>query len=152
MSEEAASEVQGFLSEEHALEEYKEKIRVFRELAREVAAMDDVVLFDMFLLECHDIKHGLVSKAGELCSAVVSHLVAKHFQENNRYAACLKWAWPAVSCPSPSHCRICVAYEQFKSRALKVPDDSREMIDQIAFMEAARSGLVHELWADVQVS
>ena len=43
-------------------------------------------------------------------------------------------------------------YESFRSRALKVPDDSREMIDLIAFMETARNELVRDLWERVQDS
>lgn len=43
-------------------------------------------------------------------------------------------------------------YESFCSRALKVPDDSREMIDLIAFMETARNELVRDLWERVQDS
>ena len=43
-------------------------------------------------------------------------------------------------------------YESFCSRALKVPDDSREMIDLIAFMETARNELVRDLWERVQES
>ena len=43
-------------------------------------------------------------------------------------------------------------YESFRSHALKVPDDSREMIDLIAFMETARNELVRDLWERVQDS
>lgn len=43
-------------------------------------------------------------------------------------------------------------YESFRSRALKEPDDSREMIDLIAFMEMARNELVRDLWERVQDS
>ena len=50
------------------------------------------------------------------------------------------------------NCRICTEYESFCSRALKVPDDSREMIDLIAFMETARNELVRDLWERVQDS
>ena len=43
-------------------------------------------------------------------------------------------------------------YESFRSRALKEPEDSREMIDLIAFMETARNELVRDLWERVQDS
>ena len=48
--------------------------------------------------------------------------------------------------------RICLEYETFRSKALKEPDDSREMMDLIAFMETARNELVRELWENVQES
>ena len=43
-------------------------------------------------------------------------------------------------------------YESFCSQALKEPEDSREMIDLIAFMETARTELVGDLWERVQDS
>ena len=49
-------------------------------------------------------------------------------------------------------CRICSEYESFRSKALKVPDDSREMMELIAFMESARTELVRDLWENVQES
>ena len=48
--------------------------------------------------------------------------------------------------------RICLEYKSFCNRALKVPDDSQEMIDLIAFMEKARNELVRDLWERVQDS
>ena len=48
--------------------------------------------------------------------------------------------------------RICSEYESFRSKALKEPDDSREMMDLIAFMETARTELVRDLWESVQDS
>ena len=51
----------------------------------------------------------------------------------------------------PSPLRICLEYEQFRVRALRVPEDSREMMDLIAYMGTARTELVRELWEAVQV-
>jgi len=48
-------------------------------------------------------------------------------------------------------CRICSEYEQFCARALKVPEDSREMMDLIAYMEEARVEHVRDLREAVQV-
>ena len=48
--------------------------------------------------------------------------------------------------------RICFEYESFRSKAVKEPEDSREMMDLIAFMETARTELVRELWESVQDS
>ena len=48
--------------------------------------------------------------------------------------------------------RICSEYEMFRSKALKEPDDSKEMMDLIAFMETARNELIRELWENVQES
>ena len=48
--------------------------------------------------------------------------------------------------------RICSEYESFRSKALTVPDDSRDMIDLIAYMEAAKDGMVVQLQQDVSES
>ena len=56
-----------------------------------------------------------------------------------------------VTFDPPSPLRICLEYDQFRVRALRVPEDSREMMDLIAYMETARTELVRELWEAVQV-
>ena len=49
------------------------------------------------------------------------------------------------------HLRICSEYEQFRTRALKEPEDSRDMMELISFMEQARTELVRDQWEAVQV-
>ncbi len=53
---------------------------------------------------------------------------------------------------TPPPCRICQEYELFKSRALSVPEDAREMMDLIGYMEGVKGGVVRELWEAVQDS
>lgn len=49
-------------------------------------------------------------------------------------------------------CRICGEYEQFRLKALKVPEDSREMMEQMAYMEEVKVDLVRKQWEAVQES
>ncbi len=84
VSGEAESQVSHFLEEEHSLQEYQAEIERFRGVAREISSQDDVVHFDMFQLECHDIKHGLWSLAEELATRLVTHLAQRHIAENQR--------------------------------------------------------------------
>ena len=49
-------------------------------------------------------------------------------------------------------CRIISKYEHFRSRALKVPDDSREMMDLIAYMQDVKADLVKDQWEAVVAS
>ena len=85
VSGEAEREVTDFLMSEHSLQEYREKIEHFRAVGREIAGLDDVVLFQMFHLECHDIKRGLGILAQNMVSQLVGQLAENHIQENKRY-------------------------------------------------------------------
>jgi len=87
VSGEAEREVTDFLTSEHSLQEYREKIEHFRAVGREIAGLDDVVLFQMFHLECHDIKRGLGFLAQNMVSQLVGQLAEKHIQENKRYVS-----------------------------------------------------------------
>ena len=68
----------------HSLAEYKERIQYYRDVAREISGLDDVLWTDMFLLECHDIKHGLSSLAWQYANRLVQHLANQHLEENKR--------------------------------------------------------------------
>lgn len=48
--------------------------------------------------------------------------------------------------------RICSEYESFRSRALKVPEDSSEMMELIAYMEEVKGGKMADLQQDVKDS
>jgi hypothetical protein len=85
ISGEALDDVESFLSEDHhTLAEYKQKIQYHRDLSREITGLDDVVWFDMFQLECHDIKHGLNEIVQNLSLMLVKQLAQNHMQENTR--------------------------------------------------------------------
>ena len=48
--------------------------------------------------------------------------------------------------------RICNEFENFKSRALTVPDDSTEITELTQFIEHSRTKLIPELTQDISVS
>ena len=74
-----------FLAQEHhTLAEYKDTIQYYRDLSREITGLDDVVWFDMFQLECHDIKHGLNEIVQNLTLMLVKQLAENHMSENAR--------------------------------------------------------------------
>lgn len=83
---EAREDVENFLSEKgRTLAEFKAKIHAYRELSREITSLDDVVFFDMFQLECHDIKHGLNEIVQDLTMTLVRQLASQHKEENERF-------------------------------------------------------------------
>lgn len=87
ISGEAQDEVEAFLAQKHhTLAEYKDKIQHYRDLSREITGLDDVVWFDMFQLECHDIKHGLNEIVQNLTLMLVKQLAENHMCENARLA------------------------------------------------------------------
>ena len=47
-------------------------------------SLDDLVVFQMFHLECHDIKHGLITIAQEFTDQLVESLADMHKKENER--------------------------------------------------------------------
>ena len=73
-----------YLESDHTLHEYKEKIDYYRSVTREISGLDDVLIFQMFRLECHDIKHGLSTLAQKMVSRLVGQLAKKHIEENKR--------------------------------------------------------------------
>ena len=82
---EAEAEVKAFLSEGgKTLAEYKVQIQHYRDLSAEISSLDDVVIFDMFGLECRDIKHGLSELVHNLTSMLVTQLAHKHLEESSR--------------------------------------------------------------------
>ena len=48
-------------------------------------------------------------------------------------------------------CRIINEYETFEEKLLKVPDDSKEMMELIHYVEEAQTTLVNELKSSVEV-
>ena len=57
-----------------------------------------------------------------------------------------------VMMPVDSFIRIVGEYETFKECASKVPDDSKEMMELIEYIEDARTNLVTDLKVSVEVS
>ena len=66
----------------HPLEEFKREIDSLRSISTEISGMDDIVFFDMFELDCQDIKRGLLSRANDLKSRLVQQLANDHLMES----------------------------------------------------------------------
>ena len=45
-----------FLKADHSLNEYREKIDLFKNLAAEITSLDDFVPFHLFLIDCTPVK------------------------------------------------------------------------------------------------
>ncbi|XP_033102995.1 dynein heavy chain 12, axonemal-like isoform X1 [Anneissia japonica] len=114
---EALDRVQNFLSEEHTFEESCEMIEEFQQIARKIMNLDSIIRFDMIRLDCEDLKKGLADKARGYASMLLDQVASNHRKENES---------------------ICQEFECIRDRALKIPEDSEEMINMIAYIEKAR--------------
>ena len=48
-----------------------------------------MILYQLFHLECHDIKRGLIELAHEFADTIINHLADLHKRENDRYVKSL---------------------------------------------------------------
>ena len=78
--------VTDFLSTDHPLSEYQDLITSFRETTAVISGCSDTVWFDMFQLDCTDIKHGLCTVANKFANTLIQALAQKHLDDNTRYA------------------------------------------------------------------
>lgn len=82
---EAEEKVSSFLSTEEAtLSDYKALIESYQSTVTEILGYHDTVWFDMFQLDCSDIKHGLCTVAGGFVTRLVQALTHKHLEDNKR--------------------------------------------------------------------
>ncbi|XP_071807320.1 dynein axonemal heavy chain 12-like isoform X1 [Asterias amurensis] len=121
---EALTKVQTFLDEEHSFEEYCQLIEEFRSKAREIMLQDSIIHFEMVRLDCEDLKRGLAEKSRSFGDLLLDRMASDHWKENEN---------------------ICNEFETIKERALKVPEESGEMMEMIAYVEKARIGGIQAL-------
>ncbi|XP_069499778.1 dynein axonemal heavy chain 12 [Ambystoma mexicanum] len=113
----AEEQVQTFLAEEHTFDECTERIEEFHNLAKEIMNLPLRAHFKMLRLDCDDLKQGLANKAKNFANTMIERLVDSLRAENEE---------------------ICKAFEDFKERALRIPETTEDMIEMIAFVEHAK--------------
>ncbi|XP_075690041.1 dynein axonemal heavy chain 12 [Rhinoderma darwinii] len=120
----ANEKVETFLSEEHSFDEYTRFIEEFHTLARDIMGLPTHAHFTMVQLDCDDLKQGLADKAKSFANILLDRLVTNHRLENEK---------------------ICMEFEKIKEEALKVPETTEDVIEEIAFVEQAKSKSIVEL-------
>ncbi|XP_020624937.1 dynein heavy chain 12, axonemal-like [Orbicella faveolata] len=128
---EAAEHVKQFISSECSFEDYTQEIEKFRSLAREINSLPTVAHFDMVQLDCDDLKRGLATKANRFADQLLQRLAEEHRAENRR---------------------IISEFEAIRERALTKPEDTREMIDMLKFVEEAKTKTLVKLDSDIKES
>uniref|UniRef100_A0A4W3H1L8 Dynein axonemal heavy chain 12 n=1 Tax=Callorhinchus milii TaxID=7868 RepID=A0A4W3H1L8_CALMI len=127
----AEERVQNFIEEDHTFEEFTTFLEEFRSLAKEIMSLPKVAHFDMVRLDCEDLKQGLSEKAKSFAEILLDKLVAKHREENEN---------------------ICQEFENIIERALTIPENTKEMIDTMNFVENVKEIGIVELNKRIKVS
>uniref|UniRef100_H3B7G7 Dynein axonemal heavy chain 12 n=1 Tax=Latimeria chalumnae TaxID=7897 RepID=H3B7G7_LATCH len=127
----AEERVNIFMEEEHTFDEYTVFVEELRNLAKEIMSLPAVAHFDMFRLDCEDLKQGLTEKVKSFVNLLLTRVVEKHRRENES---------------------ICEEFEIIKERALKVPETTEEMMEMIAYVEHAKTKGVQELLKRIKKS
>lgn len=84
----------------------------------------------MVQLDCDDLKRGLASKANKFADELLCKLAEEHRSENKR---------------------IIAEFESIKEKALRKPEDTKEMIDLQKFIEEAKTKGLVKLGSDIKV-
>nr|XP_020824639.1 dynein heavy chain 12, axonemal isoform X5 [Phascolarctos cinereus] len=125
----AVDQIQTFQAEDHTFDEYTERIEYFLNLAKEIMMLPNLAHFPMILLDCDDLKEGLVNKVKGYANLLLNDIATKHRNENES---------------------ICIEFENIKEHALKVPETTEEMMELISYVENARTKGVQELALRIQ--
>ncbi|RMX38335.1 hypothetical protein pdam_00005508 [Pocillopora damicornis] len=131
VSGESSARVKQFISSENSFENYIQEIEKFRSLAREISSLPTVAHFDMVQLDCDDLKRGLATKANRFADQLLQMLAEEHRTENRR---------------------IISEFESVREQALTKPEDTREMIDMLKFVEEAKTKILVKLDSDIKES
>ncbi|XP_046853911.1 dynein axonemal heavy chain 7-like isoform X3 [Xenia sp. Carnegie-2017] len=131
VSGEAKSSIEKFLDADHTFEDYTNEIEVYRNLARQVSMLPNIVSFDMVELNCDDLKRGLASKSHSFAEQLLKRLATNHRNKS---------------------LSICKEFEDIKERALKVPEDTQEMTDMMKFIKDAKTSKLVKLNEQIKES
>ncbi|OCT58631.1 dynein heavy chain 12, axonemal [Xenopus laevis] len=114
----ANQQVETFIAEEHSFDDYTTFVEQFLQLAKDITSLPARAHYTMVQLDCDDLKQGLADKAKSFANILLERLVTEHRQENEL---------------------ICNEFETIKVRALKVPETTEDVIEEIAFVEQAKT-------------
>ncbi|KAG8431885.1 hypothetical protein GDO86_019599 [Hymenochirus boettgeri] len=114
----ANQQVEAFLAEEHTFDEYTTFVEQFHRLAKDISVLPTLAHFPMVQLDCDDLKQGLADKAKSFANILLERLVMDHRRENEK---------------------ICTEFETIRMKALRVPDTTEDVIEDVAFVEQAKT-------------
>ncbi|KAJ3308630.1 Dynein heavy chain 3, axonemal [Boothiomyces sp. JEL0838] len=128
LNHKAEKRIEDFLREKHDLDDYESEIQKLTRLIEEISNSASIVRMSLIFLECEALKLDLTFKANQLVQKLVDQVA-----EMNR----------------KSNLSICEAYEKISAKAMKVPNDTEELVEIIKYVEQAKSKEIVALRDDI---
>eukprot|EP00842_Homolaphlyctis_polyrhiza_P004869 jgi/Hompol1/5383/HPOL_004407-RA len=128
LNHKAEKRIEDFLREKHDLDDYETEIKKLTKLVDEIASSPSIVRFSMIYLECEALKVELTNKANQLVQKLVDQVA-----DMNR----------------KSNLAICESYEKISAKAMKVPNDTEELVELMKYVENAKTRDIVVLREDI---
>ncbi|KAJ3284862.1 Dynein heavy chain 7, axonemal, partial [Borealophlyctis nickersoniae] len=128
-SQDMEAEIEKFFAEEHSFEEYTVEIDKYRALAATIMANPRRVELPMVELNCDELHKSLASQAVALSNKLLNKIVEQNAEHQRK---------------------ICARYEAIEERALRAPENFKEMADQIAYMDWVRTEELPSVLAELE--
>jgi len=109
-----AARVQAFIEVESTFEQKCNYVVKLQKVKAEINSMSTVEYFEMVKLNCKDVKMGLVLACQSHIDTLLNKMLEDHRADNNN---------------------ICNQFDEIKTRVLKTPDSTKEMLETVAYME-----------------
>jgi dynein heavy chain len=85
INKKAEEEVEKFLKEEHAFNEYEKEVKRYQRLVKEITYnTHKVVRVGMFELHCEELIRALAKRAESLLNKLIDHMLNEHFEINKQ--------------------------------------------------------------------
>jgi hypothetical protein len=106
-------------------------VKKYLEIDAALCSLETVVIFGPLYLNCAPLIHSLSAHCKALASRLLKRLTELHV------ARCRK---------------ICKGYENIRRKALKEPEDSKELIDLVAYLDKVKTYDLNDLKAGIKDS
>ncbi|KAM9785999.1 dynein axonemal heavy chain 12-like [Neosynchiropus ocellatus] len=114
----AEAQVKKFVEEEHTFDEYIERVEKFCALSKKILNRPDKLNYTMVHLNCEELKQSLVNKAKYFAAALLNEMMCNHRKMN---------------------LHICSEFETIRETALKVPENTDDIIELIGYTERTKT-------------
>lgn len=120
-----------FCTEEHSFKEVLDKVLEYKEIANEIADLPTIIVCEAISVDSHPLLDALKTRADECTRTLIDKLSQIHRDFNTK---------------------VCESYESIKRRALKDPEDTKELMKLMEIMETVKLTQLGELKKSIEVS
>ncbi|KAJ3373477.1 Dynein heavy chain 3, axonemal [Kappamyces sp. JEL0680] len=128
LNHKAEKRIEDFLREKHDLEDYEAEIQKLNKIIEDISSSPFYVRMSLIYLDCESLKFDLTAKANQLVQKLVDQVA-----EMNR----------------KSNMTICEAYERISTKAMKVPNDTEDLVELMRYVDNAKSKDIVALREDI---